>query len=108
MIVINNILETGKSNLLITDLEVDSGCIHIHAVLQVEWRYTEEGEKVRVSTRTGRILPIPKLAEETPDYKTKATYAEQEKDTPSDEVTRYAVIFGGDGGGWSVEAGAVA
>lgn len=56
--------------------------------LQVEWRYTEEGEKVRVSTRTGRIIPIPKLAEETPDYKTKSTYAEQDKDTPADLVTR--------------------
>lgn len=54
---------------------------------QVEWRYTEEGERVRVSTRTGRILPIPKMAEETPDYKTKATYTEQEKDTTADDVT---------------------
>ncbi|XP_043935744.1 39S ribosomal protein L24, mitochondrial isoform X2 [Protopterus annectens] len=25
----------------------------------VEWRYTEEGEKVRVSVRTGRIVPKP-------------------------------------------------
>ncbi|XP_041037704.1 probable 39S ribosomal protein L24, mitochondrial [Carcharodon carcharias] len=25
----------------------------------VDWRYTEEGEKVRVSTRTGRIIPKP-------------------------------------------------
>ncbi|KAK8406327.1 hypothetical protein O3P69_007192 [Scylla paramamosain] len=54
---------------------------------EVEWRFTEEGEKVRVSTRTGRIIPIPKLAEETPDYKTKATYTEQEKDTTAEEVT---------------------
>ncbi|XP_050690506.1 probable 39S ribosomal protein L24, mitochondrial [Eriocheir sinensis] len=54
---------------------------------KAEWRYTEEGEKVRVSTRTGRIIPIPKMAEETPDYKTKATYAEQDKDTTADLVT---------------------
>ncbi|XP_029437561.1 39S ribosomal protein L24, mitochondrial [Rhinatrema bivittatum] len=26
---------------------------------EVEWRYTEEGERVRVSTRTGRIIPKP-------------------------------------------------
>ncbi|XP_071772344.1 large ribosomal subunit protein uL24m [Centroberyx gerrardi] len=26
---------------------------------QVEWRFTEEGEKVRVSLRTGRIVPKP-------------------------------------------------
>lgn len=47
----------------------------------VEWRFTEEGEKVRVSARTGRILPIPKLNEETVDYKMKGTYIEREKDT---------------------------
>ncbi|CAN7943108.1 unnamed protein product, partial [Ixodes hexagonus] len=41
---------------------------------QVEWRYTEEGKKVRVSARTGRILPIPLMAEETIDYKSKQTY----------------------------------
>ncbi|XP_027225077.1 large ribosomal subunit protein uL24m [Penaeus vannamei] len=54
----------------------------------VEWRYTEEGDKVRVSVRTGRIIPIPKLAEETKDYKTKRTYVEQEKDTTEDDLTR--------------------
>uniref|UniRef100_A0A8B9ZIY4 Large ribosomal subunit protein uL24m n=1 Tax=Anas platyrhynchos TaxID=8839 RepID=A0A8B9ZIY4_ANAPL len=26
---------------------------------EVQWRYTEEGERVRVSLRTGRILPLP-------------------------------------------------
>ncbi|XP_060066375.1 large ribosomal subunit protein uL24m-like [Ylistrum balloti] len=26
---------------------------------EFEWRFTEEGEKVRVSKRTGRIIPIP-------------------------------------------------
>ncbi|XP_066152026.1 large ribosomal subunit protein uL24m [Euwallacea fornicatus] len=51
-----------------------------------EWRYTEEGEKVRVSARTGRIIPIPATAQETKDYKTKATYIEQPKDTIASEV----------------------
>lgn len=32
----------------------------------MEWRYTEEGEKVRVSTRTGRIIPVPE--QETEDF----------------------------------------
>ncbi|XP_028911818.1 39S ribosomal protein L24, mitochondrial [Ornithorhynchus anatinus] len=27
----------------------------------IEWRYTEEGERVRVSTRTGRIIPKPEF-----------------------------------------------
>lgn len=26
---------------------------------EVEWRYTEEGERVRVSLRSGRIIPLP-------------------------------------------------
>jgi len=53
---------------------------------EVEWRYTEGGERVRVSVRTGRLLPIPILDEETPQYKTKDTYIEQPKDTVSEDV----------------------
>ncbi|XP_073825261.1 mitochondrial ribosomal protein L24 [Musca autumnalis] len=49
-----------------------------------EWRYTEDGEKVRVSVRTGRIIPIPESNNHTHDYKTKAAYIEREgKDTPA-------------------------
>ncbi|KAK9872452.1 hypothetical protein WA026_017921 [Henosepilachna vigintioctopunctata] len=54
----------------------------------IEWRYTEEGEKVRVSTRTGRIIPIPATNEETRDYKTRRAYIEQPKDTVSAEVDK--------------------
>lgn len=53
---------------------------------EVEWRFTEEGEKVRVSKRTGRIIPIPPSAEETKDYKSKSLYKEQPKDTTADVV----------------------
>ncbi|KAL1513496.1 hypothetical protein ABEB36_002900 [Hypothenemus hampei] len=49
-----------------------------------EWRFTEQGDKVRVSLRTGRIIPIPKSVEETIDYKSKSTYKEQSKDTTAD------------------------
>lgn len=41
---------------------------------EIEWRYTEKGEKVRVSVRSGRIVPIPILASETYDYKTARSY----------------------------------
>lgn len=61
--------------------------------LQAEWRFTEEGEKVRVSVRSGRIIPIPRMAEETPDYKTKGTYVEQDKDTRTEEVTRCVALL---------------
>ncbi|KAI4467231.1 mitochondrial ribosomal protein l24 [Holotrichia oblita] len=52
----------------------------------IEWRFTEDGQKVRVSSRTGRIIPIPASAEETIDYKSKKTYDEQPKDTVANDV----------------------
>lgn len=54
---------------------------------EVEWRYTEEGERVRVSVRSGRIIPIPKAHEETKDYKSITTYLERPKDTDGTTVT---------------------
>lgn len=48
--------------------------VHCSKSTEVEWRYTEEGEKVRVSTRTGRIIPLSIILEETKDYKTKSSY----------------------------------
>lgn len=41
---------------------------------EIEWRYTEQGERVRVSKRTGRIIPKPMVAQETYEFKSKATY----------------------------------
>lgn len=53
----------------------------------VEWRFTEDGEKVRVSLRSGRIIPIPKMNQETKDFKTESMYIAKEKDTESKVVT---------------------
>ncbi|XP_059061338.1 large ribosomal subunit protein uL24m [Achroia grisella] len=56
---------------------------------EIEWRYTEEGEKVRVSLASSRIIPVPKSAEETIDYKSKDLYiANPDKDTSADVVTK--------------------
>lgn len=52
----------------------------------IEWRYDDDGNRVRVSTRTERIIPIPELAYETMDYKEAKVYVEQPKDTPADMV----------------------
>ena len=53
----------------------------------VEWQFSEDGERVRISTRTGYHLPIPTQADETVDYKAKTNYAEnKEKDTKADVV----------------------
>lgn len=43
---------------------------------EVEWRYTESGERVRISTRTGVEIPIPTSAFSTIDYQSKDSYAE--------------------------------
>ncbi|KAL3217020.1 hypothetical protein MRX96_032674 [Rhipicephalus microplus] len=59
---------------------------------KVEWRYTEDGEKVRVSVRSGRIIPIPLMAEETYDYKSKSAYAEQPKDTRAKELEKITFV----------------
>ncbi|KAG9466024.1 hypothetical protein GDO78_017342 [Eleutherodactylus coqui] len=45
---------------------------------EVEWRYTEEGERVRVSVRTGRIIPTPIAQRED------GVIPEQYKDGPKD------------------------
>ena len=52
----------------------------------VEWRYNETGQIVRVSTRTERIIPIPSRAFETIDYRFPDAYDEQEKDTKAEDV----------------------
>lgn len=49
--------------------------LHFSKPTPVEWRYTEEGDKVRVSARTGRVIPISKTAEgEAEDYVNAKTY----------------------------------
>ena len=35
---------------------------------KAEYRYTKEGVKVRVSVRTGRIIPYPKQSQELDDF----------------------------------------
>ncbi|XP_067832126.1 large ribosomal subunit protein uL24m [Heptranchias perlo] len=47
----------------------------------VDWRYTEEGEKVRVSARTGRIIPKPIFQRKD------GIVPEQWKDGPKDTST---------------------
>lgn len=53
---------------------------------EVEWRYTEEGERVRVSKRSGSILPIPEVSKATADFMHPDSYIPGDKDTAPDEV----------------------
>ena len=47
----------------------------------VTYRYTEDGSQVRVSKRTGQIIPMPPDAEATIDYAKRSTYKPGDKDT---------------------------
>lgn len=55
---------------------------------KVEWRFDEEGNEVRVSLRTGRIIPLPASANETIDFKDAKSYPEQAKDTKDADVKK--------------------
>lgn len=55
---------------------------------QVEWRFDDEGNEVRVSIRTGRIIPMPSKAFETRDFKVRLAYKEHPKDTKPEEVIK--------------------
>ncbi|KAF7493465.1 putative 39S ribosomal protein L24 [Sarcoptes scabiei] len=54
----------------------------------IEWRLDENGDDVRVSLRTGRIIPMPSKAYETKDFKVRKAYKEHPKDTVSTEVLK--------------------
>lgn len=53
-----------------------------------EWRFDDSGNKVRVSTRTERVIPIPEQAYQTIDFVEKSSYIEQPKDTPAKLVNK--------------------
>lgn len=54
----------------------------------IEWRYTESGERVRVSVKSGRIIPLPSGAKELDDFVNPTIYEDTDKDTREDEVTK--------------------
>lgn len=54
----------------------------------VEWRYDEEGNRMRISKRTKRAIPIPESAYETIDYTVASQYRERPKDTPAKLVNQ--------------------
>lgn len=55
---------------------------------EFEWRYNDNNERVRVSTRTEHVIPVPQGAYETIDYTIKSNAKEGPKDTPADEVNK--------------------
>lgn len=53
---------------------------------RIKYQYTEDGEKVRVSKRSGRIVPKPAELTDRKDFKSRSGYPEGDKDTLSDDV----------------------
>ncbi|XP_033750501.1 probable 39S ribosomal protein L24, mitochondrial [Pecten maximus] len=55
---------------------------------EFEWRYSEDGEKVRVSKRTGRIIPIPQDVEDKLKLESGSisTYKKGNRDTAEKDV----------------------
>lgn len=47
-----------------------------------EWRYTEDGERTRVSTKTGTIIPLPTDAYQLDDLTNPNLVPNGPKDTP--------------------------
>ncbi|ESN99519.1 hypothetical protein HELRODRAFT_84263 [Helobdella robusta] len=59
---------------------------------KIEWRYTEDGKRVRVSTRTGRIIPLPSGFHELEDLANPLLYSSSDKDTLNNEVKKVTFV----------------
>ncbi|XP_013406811.1 probable 39S ribosomal protein L24, mitochondrial isoform X3 [Lingula anatina] len=54
-----------------------------------EWRYDEEGNEVRVSSRSGRVIPLPSGAQQLEDFVIPSQYAESpDKDTKNSDLMK--------------------
>ncbi|VDM36386.1 unnamed protein product [Hydatigera taeniaeformis] len=57
------------------------------------WRYDSQGNRVRVSKRSGHLLPLPTAARILDDLTDPVTAEAGEKDTPAEVVTKATVDF---------------
>lgn len=61
-------------------------------VTEVEWKWTEDGDRIRVSCRSGRHIPMPVACQETYEYKSAMSYREEPYDTPVDLVEKVTYV----------------
>ncbi|XP_033926927.1 large ribosomal subunit protein uL24m [Melopsittacus undulatus] len=57
---------------------------------EVQWRYTEEGERVRVSLRSGRIIPVP--LQQRPDGIVPEQWIDGPKDTSVEDAMQKTYV----------------
>lgn len=48
---------------------------HYRQPTEVIYKYTEDGEKVRVAVRSGMVIPKPPTLKERKDFKSRSGYA---------------------------------
>jgi len=54
---------------------------YVFQAADFEWRFNENGERVRVSVRTGYQLPVPMVSLETVDFKVYKYFKSLPKDS---------------------------
>ncbi|XP_064391336.1 large ribosomal subunit protein uL24m-like [Halichondria panicea] len=59
---------------------------------RIKYQYTEDGEKVRVSRRSGMIVPKPPELKERKDLPSRSAYLEGGQDTLAEDVTERTYI----------------
>jgi large subunit ribosomal protein L24 len=59
---------------------------------RIKYQFTEEGDKVRISKRSGRIIPKPIELLERKDFKLRSGYVDGPKDTKSEDVVRQTFV----------------
>ncbi|VDN14503.1 unnamed protein product [Dibothriocephalus latus] len=64
-----------------------------NAPCQAVWRYDTKGNRVRVSARTGHLLPLPVAARILDDLTDPETVEAGDKDTPAEVVAKQTVDF---------------
>nr|VZH96949.1 unnamed protein product [Spirometra erinaceieuropaei] len=64
-----------------------------NAPCQAVWRYDTKGNRVRVSARTGHLLPLPVAARILDDLTDPEVAEAGDKDTPAEVVTKQTVDF---------------
>jgi large subunit ribosomal protein L24 len=73
------------TNVSLVDPEDNKPC-------KVVYKYMEDGTKVRVSKRSGCVIPKPPDLADRKDFKSRSGYLEGDKDTKAADVTKVTYV----------------
>lgn len=77
----HNTLPPSRTQVALLDPTDNEACLAV-------WRLSEKGQRIRVSARTGRELPLPLTARHLDDLTDPQAAARGPKDTPEDVATK--------------------